>query len=296
MPADELSENHTFTEAAALNNAEISALLRASSASSFKLSEKVMQAPLTFQKKTLAEVAQAAVDEALIAESIEPSKPHHELTKDTVYNSDQSEPSDHVVINNSQENQNDFLEPIDHAQQEPVIESPSDGAIVEALKARVEELEAKLLEAEAAFNHLKAEKDAAEQSKSRISDILKKIPLLAADEEEKFCLEVMSVVEDIVRQRIGNEISTHPEKFILKINQKITELYNKGSRAVITLNSEDFAAVKHILPKETVFENIEFATAEELGHGDVRIVMGSLHIDDKLQSVPVMPNSKNLIE
>ena len=53
MPADELSENHTFTEAAALNNAEISALLRASSASSFKLSEKVMQAPLTFQKKHL---------------------------------------------------------------------------------------------------------------------------------------------------------------------------------------------------------------------------------------------------
>ena len=65
---------------------------------------------------------------------------------------------------------------------------------------------------------------------------------------------------------------------------------------MITLNSEDFAAVKHILPNETVFENIEFATAEELGHGDVRIVMGSLHIDDKLQSVPVMPNSKNLIE
>lgn len=88
----------------------------------------------------------------------------------------------------------------------------------------------------------------------------------------------------------------HPEKFILKINQKITDLYSKGSRVVITLNSEDLEEVKRILPAETAFENVEFATSEELGHGDVRIVMGSLHIDDKLQSVPVTPNSKNLIK
>ena len=296
MPADELSENHTFSEAAALNNAEISALLRASSASTFELSDKVMQSPLSFQKKTLAEVARVAVDEALIAEPTESRKPEHKLTKYTEYDSDQSEPSDHLMINNSQENQKDFLEPIDHAQPERVIETPSEGPIVQALKARVEELEAKLLEAEAAFNHLKAEKDVSEQSMSEITDILKKIPLLAADEEQKFGLEVMSVVEDIVRQRIGHEISMHPEKFILKINQKITDLYSKGSRVVITLNSEDLEEVKRILPAETAFENVEFATSEELGHGDVRIVMGSLHIDDKLQSVPVTPNSKNLIK
>ena len=65
MQPDEFQLNDSDPKYAALNDTEISALIKASTVSPFTPSEKVKQAPINFQKKTLAELAQLSKDEAV---------------------------------------------------------------------------------------------------------------------------------------------------------------------------------------------------------------------------------------
>ena len=57
MQSDEFQAHQADTNCAALDTNEISAILKASGVQSFTPSEKVKQAPINFQKKTLAELA-----------------------------------------------------------------------------------------------------------------------------------------------------------------------------------------------------------------------------------------------
>lgn len=73
MQPDEFQLNDSDPKYAALNDTEISALIKASTVSPFTPSEKVKQAPINFQKKTLAELAQLSRDEAVRNEPPEQS-------------------------------------------------------------------------------------------------------------------------------------------------------------------------------------------------------------------------------
>ena len=73
MQPDEFQVNDSDPKYAALNDTEISALIQASTVSAFTPSEKVKQAPINFQKRTLAELAQLSNDEAVRNEPVEQS-------------------------------------------------------------------------------------------------------------------------------------------------------------------------------------------------------------------------------
>ena len=103
------------------------------------------------------------------------------------------------------------------------------------------------------------------------------------DREERFSKKVLSTIEDVIRARLGAEISEHPETFVSKIKEKIKDLYVDGSQMLIMLNSEDFETVHRTLKDSALGQHIQLQVSEDLGRGDLIIRAGSIQIDDILQ-------------
>ena len=283
MQPDEFQINETDPEYAALNDKEISALIKASTVSSFTPSEKVKQAPINFQKKTLAELAQLSKDKVVRDEP-----PQHSASADL---SEFELKNENHILEGSHEKVADVEElEIDDFHDNIGVNSASDTQKTEEYeelylksKNQVSELEAHISRLEAELAELTTVTTASEDDATVLKQFLSQLPPLALKEEERFSRKVLSTIEDIIRTRLGVEISEHPETFVSKVKEKIKDLYVNGSHMLIMLNSEDLEAVHRILNDIVIEQHIELQASEDLGRGDFIIKAGSIEINDSLQ-------------
>ena len=283
MQPDEFEINESDPKYAALNDTEISALIKASTVSAFTPSEKVKQAPINFQKKTLSELAKLSNDEVVRNEPGEQSA-NAGLSEFELQN-------DNHITEGSRENVAEIEEPeIDgsHSGVEvnPILDSQETEAhaeLHEKLKNQVTELEAHIARLETELAELSTRETATEDDAKLLRHLLTQLPALALQEEEKFSQKVLSTIEDVIRARLGVEISERPEIFVSKIKQQIRDLYVDGSHILIMINSEDFAAIERILQDSGLEQHIQFQVSEDLGRGDLIIKAGSIEINDSLQ-------------
>ena len=101
---------------------------------------------------------------------------------------------------------------------------------------------------------------------------------------------MLSTIEDVIRTRLGAEISEHPETFVSKVKEKIKDLYVDGSHMLIMLNSEDFETIQRALKDSRLGQHIQLQVSEDLGRGDLIIRAGSIEIEDILQVGLVEPD------
>ena len=283
MQPDEFQNDETDPKYAALNDIEISALLKASTVSAFTPSEKVKQAPINFQKKTLAELAQLSNDEVVRNEPVEQSASAG-LSEFELKN-------DNHIAEGSCENVAEIEEPeIDGSHSgievNPILDAQDTEAhaeLHEKLKNQVSELEAHIARLETELAELSTRETATEDDAKLLRHLFTQLPALALQEEERFSQKVLSTIEDVVRTRLGVEISERPEIFVSKIKEQIKDLYVDGSHILIMINSEDFAAVERILQDSGLEQHIRFQVSEDLGRGDLIIQAGSIEINDSLQ-------------
>jgi flagellar biosynthesis/type III secretory pathway protein FliH len=153
----------------------------------------------------------------------------------------------------------------------------------EKLKNQVSELEAHIARLETELAELSTRETATEDDAKLLRHLITQLPALALQEEERFSQKVLSTIEDVVRTRLGVEISERPEIFVSKIKEQIKDLYVDGSHILIMINSEDFAAVERILQDSGLEQHIRFQVSEDLGRGDLIIQAGSIEINDSLQ-------------
>jgi flagellar biosynthesis/type III secretory pathway protein FliH len=283
MQPDEFEINESDPKYAALNDTEISALIKASTVSAFTPSEKVKQAPINFQKKTLSELAKLSNDEVVRNEPGEQSA-NAGLSEFELQN-------DNHITEGSRENVAEIEEPeIDgsHSSVEvnPILDSQETDAhaeLHEKLKNQVTELESHIARLETELAELSTRETATEDDAKLLRHLFTQLPALALQEEEKFSQKVLSTIEDVIRTRLGVEISERPEIFVSKIKQQIRDLYVDGSHILIMINSEDFAAIERILQDSGLEQHIQFQVSEDLGRGDLIIKAGSIEINDSLQ-------------
>ena len=283
MQPDDFQVDESDSEHAALNDTEISALINASIISPFTPSEKVKQAPINFQKKTLAELAQLSNDEAARNEPVEQPtsvvQPEFELKND---NQIAEEPRENVAeveeleIDGSPSGIEvtpalDFQETDEHED------------LNEKLKNQVSELEAHIARLETELAEISTKNTAAEDDATALKQLFNQLPPLALKEEERFSQKVLSTIEDVIRTRIGAEISEHPETFVAKVKEKIKDLYVDGSHMLIMLNSEDFETIQRALKDSRLGQHIQLQVSDDLGRGDLIIKAGSIEIEDMLQ-------------
>lgn len=283
MQPDEFQVDETDSEYAALNDTEISALINASIISPFTPSEKVKQAPINFQKKTLAELAQLSNDEAARNEPVEQPasvvQPEFELKNDK------------QIAEESRENVAEVEElEIDGCpsgvEVNPALdfqETDEHEDLNEKLKNQVSELEAHIARLETELAGISTKNTAAEDDATALKQLFNQLPPLALKEEERFSQKVLSTIEDVIRTRIGAEISEHPETFVAKVKEKIKDLYVDGSHMLIMLNSEDFETIQRALKDSRLGQHIQLQVSDDLGRGDLIIKAGSIEIEDILQ-------------
>ena len=283
MQPDEFQLNDSDPKYAALNDTEISALIKASTVSPFTPSEKVKQAPINFQKKTLAELAQLSKDEAVRNE------PPEQSASDGL--SELELKNDNQIVEGSHENVTEVEElnlegsnadiDVNSALNSQETEERED--LYTKLKDQVSDLEAHIARLEAELAELSTVNTTAEDDATVLKQLFTQLPPLALKEEERFSQKVLSTIEDVIRTRLGAEISEHPETFVSKVKEKIKDLYVDGSHMLIMLNSEDFETIQRTLNDSGLGQHIQLQVSEDLGRGDLIIRAGSIQIEDILQ-------------
>ena len=283
MQPDEFHVNEKDPEYAALDETEISALIKASTVSPFKPSEKVKQAPISFQKKTLAELAQLSADEVERNEPPEQS-PSADLSELELKNDNQIVEGPHEDVAEVE-----ALE-IEASHADIDVNSALDSQETEEyedlyihLKNQVSDLEAHIARLETELAELSAINTTAEDDATALKQLFTQLPPLALKEEERFSQKVLSTIEDVIRTRLGAEISEHPETFVSRVKEKIKDLYVDGSHMLIMLNLEDFEIIQRTLKDTRLGQHIQLQVSEDLGRGDLIIRAGSIEIEDTLQ-------------
>ena len=285
MQSDEFQAHQADTNYAALDNDEISALLKASSVQSFTPSEKVKQAPNNFQKKTLAELAQLSCNNEFLDQSQEQSDEASETAPELCINDDNldkpSEDAIEIVVEDGdvdeQQTRNESNLTLDSS------DTSKHDDLHLKLHSQVAELEAYVLKLEAELTELKSTTEVAEDDGVALKQLLTKLPPLAVTEEERFTQKVLSTIEDIIRTRLGDEISEHPATFVSKLNEKIKDLFVEGSHVLIELNAEDFEAIQRALKDIELGQHVALKASDKLGRGDLIIKAGTIEINDSLQ-------------
>lgn len=285
MQSDEFQAHQADTNCAALDTNEISALLKASGVQSFTPSEKVKQAPINFQKKTLAELAQLSCNNEFLDQSQEQSVEASEPAPELCINDDNldkpSEDAIEVVVEDGdvdeQQTRNESNLTLDSS-----VTSKHDDLHLK-LNNQVAELEAYVLKLEAELTELKSTTAVAEDDGVALKQFLTKLPPLAETEEERFTQKVLSTIEDVIRTRLGDEISEHPATFVSKLKEKIKDLFVEGSCVLIELNAEDLEAIQRALKNIELGQHVTLKASDKLGHGDLIIKAGTIEINDSLQ-------------
>lgn len=273
-----------------LDASEISALLKASKSNSFVPSEKKVETNDTFYRKTLAEIASIADkgDQLLENEAVEnlgaekQIEPGEGAINDAFENLDPLEFSTDQADSLIEFNDSNFDKPTTLSEKsEELIENHGNIPVSNPMDLeKIANLEKKLRDLEADFEHTKLTQNELDKYLTLLKDVCVKLPPLSNAAYDDFENEIMHFLRDIISDRLGYEISGFPEKIAEKIANKLSDLYQVGSRVVIKMNASDATMLEKEFSK---FTNITIKTDDSYLTGDYSISLGSLVLEDKLR-------------
>jgi len=279
--------------AARLDNSEISALLKASKTNSFVPNEKKVDSNHAFYRKTLAEIASIAdeSDQVINYNAVENVDAEKQIeTGENAINTqlesvDPSEASTDQVDNSFEFIDGNFDRPTTTSEKAEILVENA-GNIADSNPIDLEKiayLENKLLELEAELEQTKSSQSDLDEYLNLLKNVCIKLPPLANITYDEFENKIMIFLQEIISDRLGWEISEFPEKIADKITNNLSDLYQIGSRIVITMNASDAA----ILDKEfSKFTNITIKIDDTYLTGDYSVSLGSLVLENKLR-IPV---------
>ena len=291
MPS--LEEKHPEIQpdvTARLDHSEISVLLKASKANSYVPNEKKVEPKPTFYRKTLAEIASIADegDQVLDNKTVENVGAEKQIeTSESEINTNLEivaslEATTDQVDNSLEFNDGNFdrTTTLSETADNPV-ENASN--IVDSNPidlAKIAYLENKLLELEAELEQTKSIQSDLDEYLTLLQDVCIKFPPLVDVAYDDFENKIMIFLQEIISDRLGWEISEFPEKIANKIANNLSDLYQTGSRVVITMNTSDAAMLEKEFSK---FTNIKIKIDDTYLTGDYSISLGSLVLEDKLR-------------
>jgi len=279
--------------AARLDNSEISALLKASKTNSFVPNEKKVDSNHAFYRKTLAEIASIAdeSDQVINYNAVENVDAEKQIeTGENAINTqlesvDPSEASTDQVDNSFELIDGNFDRPTTTSEKAEILVENA-GNIADSNPIDLEKiayLENKLLELEAELEQTKSSQSDLDEYLNLLKNVCIKLPPLANITYDEFENKIMIFLQEIISDRLGWEISEFPEKIADKITNNLSDLYQIGSRIVITMNASDAA----MLDKEfSKFTNITIKIDDTYLTGDYSVSLGSLVLENKLR-IPV---------
>jgi hypothetical protein len=279
--------------AARLDNSEISALLKASKTNSFVPNEKKVDSNHAFYRKTLAEIASIAdeSDQVVNYNAVENVDAEKQIeTGENAINTqlesvDPSEASTDQVDNSFEFIDGNFDRPTTTSEKAEILVENA-GNIADSNPIDLEKiayLENKLLELEAELEQTKSSQSDLDEYLNLLKNVCIKLPPLANITYDEFENKIMIFLQEIISDRLGWEISEFPEKIADKITNNLSDLYQIGSRIVITMNASDAA----MLDKEfSKFTNITIKIDDTYLTGDYSVSLGSLVLENKLR-IPV---------
>jgi len=279
--------------AARLDNSEISALLKASKTNSFVPNEKKVDSNHAFYRKTLAEIASIAdeSDQVINYNAVENVDAEKQIeTGESAINTqlesvDPSEASTDQVDNSFEFIDGNFDRPTTTSEKAEILVENA-GNIADSNPIDLEKiayLENKLLELEAELEQTKSSQSDLDEYLNLLKNVCIKLPPLANITYDEFENKIMIFLQEIISDRLGWEISEFPEKIADKITNNLSDLYQIGSRIVITMNASDAA----MLDKEfSKFTNITIKIDDTYLTGDYSVSLGSLVLENKLR-IPV---------
>lgn len=278
---------------ARLDNSEISALLKASKTNSFVPNEKKVDSNHAFYRKTLAEIASIAdeSDQVINYNAVENVDAEKQIeTGENAINTqlesvDPSEASTDQVDNSFEFIDGNFDRPTTTSEKAEILVENA-GNIADSNPIDLEKiayLENKLLELEAELEQTKSSQSDLDEYLNLLKNVCIKLPPLANITYDEFENKIMIFLQEIISDRLGWEISEFPEKIADKITNNLSDLYQIGSRIVITMNASDAA----MLDKEfSKFTNITIKIDDTYLTGDYSVSLGSLVLENKLR-IPV---------
>jgi hypothetical protein len=279
--------------AARLDNSEISALLKASKTNSFVPNEKKVDSNHAFYRKTLAEIASIAdeSDQVINYNAVENVDAEKQIeTGENAINTqlesvDPSEATTDQVDNSFEFIDGNFDRPTTTSEKAEILVENA-GNIADSNPIDLEKiayLENKLLELEAELEQTKSSQSDLDEYLNLLKNVCIKLPPLANITYDEFENKIMIFLQEIISDRLGWEISEFPEKIADKITNNLSDLYQIGSRIVITMNASDAA----MLDKEfSKFTNITIKIDDTYLTGDYSVSLGSLVLENKLR-IPV---------
>jgi hypothetical protein len=279
--------------AARLDNSEISALLKASKTNSFVPNEKKVDSNHAFYRKTLAEIASIAdeSDQVINYNAVENVDAEKQIeTGENAINTqlesvDPSEASTDQVDNSFEFIDGNFDRPTTTSEKAEILVENA-GNIADSNPIDLEKiayLENKLLELEAELEQTKSSQSDLDEYLNLLKNVCIKLPPLVNITYDEFENKIMIFLQEIISDRLGWEISEFPEKIADKITNNLSDLYQIGSRIVITMNASDAA----MLDKEfSKFTNITIKIDDTYLTGDYSVSLGSLVLENKLR-IPV---------
>jgi hypothetical protein len=279
--------------AARLDNSEISALLKASKTNSFVPNEKKVDSNHAFYRKTLAEIASIAdeSDQVINYNAVENVDAEKQIeTGESAINTqlesvDPSEASTDQVDNSFEFIDGNFDRPTTTSEKAEILVENA-GNIADSNPIDLEKiayLENKLLELEAELEQTKSSQSDLDEYLNLLKNVCIKLPPLVNITYDEFENKIMIFLQEIISDRLGWEISEFPEKIADKITNNLSDLYQIGSRIVITMNASDAA----MLDKEfSKFTNITIKIDDTYLTGDYSVSLGSLVLENKLR-IPV---------
>jgi len=279
--------------AARLDNSEISALLKASKTNSFVPNEKKVDSNHAFYRKTLAEIASITdeSDQVINYNAVENVDAEKQIeTGENAINTqlesvDPSEASTDQVDNSFEFIDGNFDRPTTTSEKAEILVENA-GNIADSNPIDLEKiayLENKLLELEAELEQTKSSQSDLDEYLNLLKNVCIKLPPLANITYDEFENKIMIFLQEIISDRLGWEISEFPEKIADKITNNLSDLYQIGSRIVITMNASDAA----MLDKEfSKFTNITIKIDDTYLTGDYSVSLGSLVLENKLR-IPV---------
>ena len=279
--------------AARLDNSEISALLKASKTNSFVPNEKKVDSNQAFYLKTLAEIASIAdeSDQVINYNAVENVDAEKQIeTGENAINTqlesvDPSEASTDQVDNSFEFIDGNFDRPTTTSEKAEILVENA-GNIADSNPIDLEKiayLENKLLELEAELEQTKSSQSDLDEYLNLLKNVCIKLPPLVNITYDEFENKIMIFLQEIISDRLGWEISEFPEKIADKITNNLSDLYQIGSRIVITMNASDAA----MLDKEfSKFTNITIKIDDTYLTGDYSVSLGSLVLENKLR-IPV---------
>lgn len=273
-----------------LDNSEISALLKASKTNSYVPNEKKVEPNPKFYRKTLAEIASIADDgdqvldiktvEDVGAEKQIESSESEDNTK--LESLDPLEASTDQVDNSLEFNNGNFDRTTTLSETAGKLVENA-GNIVDSNPNDLEKiayLENRLLDLEAELEQTKSSQSDLDEYLTLLKNVCIKFPPLVDVAYDDFENKIMIFLKEIISDRIGWEISEFPEKIANKIANNLSDLYQTGSRVVITMNTSDAAMLEKEFSKYT---NIKIKIDDTYLTGDYSISLGSLVLEDKLR-------------